>query len=98
MLAAVDLDDQSFLEAEEVNDILVDGCLPPELHSIELAKSKARPDPTLGIGQLFTELAGDGHSHAGQLRYRGKRRHPHPDPPPSRGGGRRAGNAPRCPT
>lgn len=57
MLAAVEFDDQPFLQANEVRDVRADRELAPELVAEQGAIAKHRPETTLGIGGLVAEIA-----------------------------------------
>src|SRR5262249_1774028 len=64
VLTAVDLDDQSSLQAQEVHDIRSDRSLSAKLHA-ELAKSKPRPQTALSVRQFLSQLARPQHAHNG---------------------------------
>ena len=55
MLPAVDLHDQSRVEAEEVGDEAINGNLPPELRATELPVAQSRPQQRLCIGGIATK-------------------------------------------
>ena len=50
MLAAIDLDDQLRLRADEVGDVAGDRHLAPEAEAVELARAQALPEMPFGIG------------------------------------------------
>ncbi len=50
MLAAVDLDDQLLLQAEEIDDVRADGLLAAEFVACELAVAQGVPEELLGVG------------------------------------------------
>src|SRR6185312_273475 len=59
VLAAIDLDDQAVLEADEIDDIAFDRLLPAEFGA-NLMRAQCPPDPLLGLGRVTTESARDG--------------------------------------
>ena len=52
MLAAIQLDNQFLLEADEINGVCSDRRLPAKLPAAELAKANALPQMPLGIGHF----------------------------------------------
>jgi hypothetical protein len=55
MLAAIDFDNEVFLEADEVDDIFSDHCLSLELCPVETMRAQEIPKPPLGVGHIATE-------------------------------------------
>jgi hypothetical protein len=82
MTSAVELNPESSLVTEEVENVGTDRMLPAELHTGETAPSKASPEQHLAIGLIVAEFSST-HDRA-----------PHPNPlPPGEGAsmGRREG-------
>jgi hypothetical protein len=57
MLAAIDLDDQASLAADEIHDIRPDWILPNEFRAADLPRAQPVPQPLLGIGCVATQAA-----------------------------------------
>src|SRR3954470_15388654 len=57
MLAAVELDDELPLEADEVHDVASELLLPAELEAAEAAVAQQAPHPPLGFRRLAPHLA-----------------------------------------
>ena len=57
MLAAVELDDELLLEADEVHDVASELLLPAELEAAEAAVAQQAPHPPLGFRRLAPHLA-----------------------------------------
>jgi hypothetical protein len=55
MLAAIDLDDQSGFEANEIDNVCVDGLLPPERLAILPKPAQPAPELTLGVGHVLAK-------------------------------------------
>jgi len=56
VLAAVNLDDEPFLQADKVNHKTADGVLPAELVASEPSVAQMPPQPLLGFGLLLSQL------------------------------------------
>jgi hypothetical protein len=78
-LATIDLDHQSFFQADQVNDVTADRALTSELVALHLLAPQPFPEQALGVGHLFSQ--GLGNRAARHCLDR-------PRPVPSRGGGR----------
>jgi hypothetical protein len=52
VLAAINLDDQSGLEADEVDDVTVERCLPPEFQAFQLPAAQRLPEDVLGFRRI----------------------------------------------
>src|SRR3954469_16076358 len=57
VLAAVELDDELLLEADEVDDVASELLLPAELEAAEAAVAQQAPHPPLGFRRLAPHLA-----------------------------------------
>jgi hypothetical protein len=57
MLAAVQLNDDLALEADEIDDELANGSLPSKPKAAELLAAQVRPEPLLGVGQVLSQFA-----------------------------------------
>ena len=58
MLAAIQFDDDSRLETNEVADVAADLALSPELEAVQLASTQMLPQATFGFGGVVAEMAG----------------------------------------
>ena len=67
VLSAIQFDDKAFGETDEVDDIVSDRCLPPELTVLNLPASKAPPGPFLSFGEVLSEVSGTAGIHATSL-------------------------------
>jgi hypothetical protein len=57
MLAAIQFDDDSAVERNEVADVEPDLVLATELESAHLASSQAAPEKAFGVGEVSSEFA-----------------------------------------
>ena len=57
VLLAIELDDQSFSNATEVDDVCVDCDLSAEFAAIEISISEDRPEALFGFGGIASERA-----------------------------------------
>ena len=58
MLTAIDLDDQSGIETDEIDDMRTDHLLPPKLESVQLTGSQVPPQQAFCVGGFPTQRAG----------------------------------------
>lgn len=79
MMAAVHVDDETTLHANEIHDVLSARVLAPELASPQLPGAQMRPEPAFGIGLVPAKLPCTIAS-------------PHPNPLPARGEREYSGN------
>ena len=59
MLRAVEFNDESSREADEVDDVRAERGLAAKLVAVELAGSQVEPETLLGAGELTPEAAGE---------------------------------------
>ena len=57
VLAPVEFDDQSAIEANEIDDVVAEWDLPAEFEVLKTPITEACPDETLGLRQVATQLA-----------------------------------------
>jgi hypothetical protein len=57
MLAAIDLDDQSGFEANEIDNVCVDGLLPPERPSVYPTATQPTPQDAFGVCHALAQPA-----------------------------------------
>jgi hypothetical protein len=60
VLLAIELDDQPFSDAAEVDDVCVDSDLSAELVAVEISISEDRPEALFGFGGIASERARTG--------------------------------------
>jgi hypothetical protein len=60
VLAAIHLNDQPCLEADEVDDVAVERCLPPEFQALQLPSAQRLPENVLGFRGIRAHGAGKG--------------------------------------
>jgi hypothetical protein len=78
MLSAVDFDDQTVLETDEVRDIRPKRNLTAKSRA-DLMVAQRSPEGSFGVGHIPTQVTGSFIRHGGFT--------PHPDPPPQGGRG-----------
>jgi hypothetical protein len=57
VLLAIELDNQPCSDADEVNDVLVDGDLSAEFVAVEISISEDRPEALFGFGGIASQRA-----------------------------------------
>ncbi len=58
MLRSVELNDAASFEADEIDRVESNGCLPTELVATELPPAQSCPEVAFGVCRVATELAG----------------------------------------
>jgi hypothetical protein len=58
VLAAVELDDETAIEADEIDDVIPQGNLSPKLESCKPTTPQLPPDERLGLGLIMPEFFG----------------------------------------
>ena len=58
MLTTIDLDHQLRLRAQKVDNITVDGYLPPEAETLDLSSAQTTPQMLFGFGHRSAQLSG----------------------------------------
>ena len=79
VLTAINFHDQSFFEADKINDVVVDGRLATEASVVELPASQTIPQRAFRVRWVATQPAGNRGGHHWD--------YPPPQPSPARGEG-----------
>ncbi len=58
VLATIQFNNQAFLGGTEVDDVIADGVLAPEMNTVELVRTEVRPEPGFCFDRSVAESVG----------------------------------------